>query len=156
MQTLVFSGNTTNHAYGTAAPQYCSLFLIQTKNKLDLRIFETLKVYKLKKKNSIILLYIHAFCAIASKIYLISNIMKLVQGLTTLLADGLLLCPTTTVGVTNFRSEPQTFKLIVHRGNRRVQLASALHREDLEFAKLMVIRPIVTISNHPVSSSSLC
>ena len=64
---------------------------IQTRNKLDLRIFETLKVYKLKKKISIILLSIHAFCAIASKIYLISNIIKLGQGLTTLLADGLLL-----------------------------------------------------------------
>lgn len=115
MQTLVFSGNTTNHAYGTVAPQYCSLFLIQTKNKLDLRIFETLKVYKLKKKISIILLFIHAFCAIASKIYLIFNIIKLGQGKTTLLADGLLLCPTTTMGVTNFRSEPQTFKLIVQQ-----------------------------------------
>ena len=51
--------------------------LIQTKNKLDLRIFETLKIYKLKKKISIILLFIHACCAIASKIYLISNIIKL-------------------------------------------------------------------------------
>lgn len=55
------------------------------------------------------------FCAIASKIYLIFNIIKLGQGKTTLLADGLLLCPTTTMGVTNFRSEPQTFKLIVQQ-----------------------------------------